>query len=73
MYVCAVLCCVALSVECDDWVEHRVLVVQRDTFANFFHDSEDFVNVFLALAVLQWKMEDTQIYLTDLYPEGPFW
>jgi hypothetical protein len=61
------------SVECDERVEHRVLVVQRDTFANFFHDSEDFVNVFLALAVLQWKMEDTQIYLTDLYPQGPFW
>eukprot|EP01036_Dinobryon_divergens_P033044 gene33044-42754_t len=61
------------EVECDERVDHRVLVVQRDTFANFFHDSEDFVNVFLALAVLQWKMEDTQIYLTDLYPEGPFW
>lgn len=91
---------------CDEWVEHRVLVVQRDTFANFFHDSEDFVNAMLALAVLNWSLGPsssstsssfssadggssgsesgsgsgsaganlgTQIYLTDLYPEGPFW
>jgi hypothetical protein len=50
-----------------------VLVTQRDTFANFFHDSEDFFNVFLAMAILQWKGGDTQMYLTDLYPEGPFW
>lgn len=61
------------SAECDEWVDHPVLVVQRDTFANFFHDSEDFVNAFLALAVLDWKLGDTQVYLTDLYPEGPFW
>lgn len=61
------------AVECDEWVEHQVLIVQRDTFANFFHDSEDFVNVFLALAILQWNIGDTQIYLTDLYPKGPFW
>ena len=26
------------SVVCDEWIEHPVLVVQRDTFANFFHD-----------------------------------
>ena len=58
---------------CDEWVTHPVLVVQRDTFANFFHDSEDFVNAFLALAILEWKLGDTQMYLTDLYPEGPFW
>jgi hypothetical protein len=35
--------------------------------------SEDFVNAFLALAVLQWPLSSTQIYLTDLYPKGPFW
>ena len=52
---------------------HRVLVLQRDTFANFFHDSEDFVNAFLAMAVLQWRLKDTQVFLTDLYPRGPFW
>lgn len=23
---------------CDEWVDHPVLIVQRDTFANFFHD-----------------------------------
>ena len=89
---------------CDEWVDHPVLVVQRDTFANFFHDrfvslpvktslrmiqkchafsvhhnltdvpsSEDFFNVFIAMAVLEWKAGDSQIYLTDLYPKGPFW
>ena len=59
------------SVVCDEWVDHSVLVVQRDTFANFFHDSEDFVNVFLALAILQWTAGDTQLFLTDLYPQVP--
>lgn len=59
--------------ECSEWVEHPVLVVQRDTFANFFHDSEDFINAFLTMAVLEWNLGETQIYLTDLFPEGPFW
>ena len=36
--------------------------MQRDTFANFFHDSEDFVNAFLALAVLQWAPGDVQVH-----------
>jgi hypothetical protein len=58
---------------CDEWVEHPVLVTERDTFANFFHDSEDFFNVFLAMAVLEWKPQEVQMYLTDLYPQGPFW
>jgi len=48
-------------------------VLQRDTFANFFHDSEDFFNVFIALAVLQWPTSDLQVVLADLYPKGPFW
>ncbi len=58
---------------CSVWIDHPVLFQQRDTFANFFHDSEDFVNVFLAFSVLQWKPKDVQVMLTDLYPEGPFW
>ena len=28
-------------------------MMQRDTFANLFHDSEDFFNLFLTLAMLQ--------------------
>jgi hypothetical protein len=58
---------------CSVWIDHPVIFQQRDTFANFFHDSEDFVNVFLAFSVLQWKPMDVQVMLTDLYPEGPFW
>jgi hypothetical protein len=58
---------------CSEWIEHNVLLIQRDTFANFFHDSEDFVNAFLALAVLEWSRGDTQIVIMDLFPEGPFW
>lgn len=61
------------SYGCAEWIEHNVLLIQRDTFANFFHDSEDFVNAFLALAVLEWSRGDTQIVITDLFPEGPFW
>ncbi len=61
------------SSECSQWVEHPVLVMERDTFANFFHDSEDFMNAFLTMAVLKWNVGSTQIYLADLYPEGPFW
>lgn len=58
---------------CMDTVENNVLVMQRDTFANFFHDSEDFFNTFLTMAVLEWNLKDTQVYLTDLYPNGAFW
>ena len=61
------------DLHCDEWIDHKVIVLQRDTFANFFHDSEDFVNAFLALSILNWTPGDTQVYLTDLYPEGPFW
>lgn len=61
------------ELKCDEIIEHNVLVVQRDTFANFFHDSEDFFNVFLAMAVLNWPFSDTQVYITDLYPKGAFW
>jgi hypothetical protein len=49
------------------------MIMQRDTFANFFHDSEDFFDIFLGMAVLDWSKMDTQIFLTDLYPRGPFW
>lgn len=55
------------TIYCDEYVDHPVLINQRDTFANFFHDSEDFFNVYLALAILQWKSSETQIYLTGEY------
>lgn len=61
------------SVECSTWIDHTVLLQERDTFANFFHDSEDFVNAFLAMAILELKPRGTQLFLMDLYPEGPFW
>jgi hypothetical protein len=59
---------------CSEWIEDRtVMLAERDTFANFFHDSEDFVNMFLALSILQVKPKDLQVFLMDLYPKGPFW
>ncbi len=61
------------NVKCDEYVKHKVIMLQRDTFANFFHNSEDFVNLFISLAILKWKPGETQVLLTDLYPEGPFW
>eukprot|EP00607_Mallomonas_marina_P003658 CAMPEP_0182426666 /NCGR_PEP_ID=MMETSP1167-20130531/13178_1 /TAXON_ID=2988 /ORGANISM="Mallomonas Sp, Strain CCMP3275" /LENGTH=668 /DNA_ID=CAMNT_0024608273 /DNA_START=139 /DNA_END=2145 /DNA_ORIENTATION=+ len=63
----------ALHPTCEQYIDHNILMIQRDTFANFFHDSEDLVNAFLSLAILKWKLSDTQLYFTDLYPEGPFW
>jgi hypothetical protein len=59
--------------KCDEWIDHPVIISQRDTFANFFHDSEDFINIFLSMAILDYKRGDTQIFNTDLYPKGPFW
>lgn len=59
--------------QCHEWIEGNTLILQRDTFANFFHNSEDFVNVFLTMAILKWSRVNTQILLLDLYPEGPFW
>mmetsp|Transcript_5557 Transcript_5557/g.15531 ORF Transcript_5557/g.15531 Transcript_5557/m.15531 type:complete len:399 (-) Transcript_5557:538-1734(-) len=58
---------------CDVWEDHPVIMIQRDTFANFFHDSEDFFNLFLALLILKWEIGDSQVFLVDLYPKGPFW
>jgi hypothetical protein len=58
---------------CHEWIEHPVLFTQRDTFANFFHDSEDFVNTFLLMSILEFKPKDMQVFLTDLFPKGPFW
>ena len=58
---------------CDVWVEEPTLIVERDTFANFFHNSEDFFNTFIALAILRWPVNDLQILITDIFPKGPFW
>tara|TARA_B110000444_G_scaffold240900_1_gene256719 strand:- start:4551 stop:7082 length:2532 start_codon:yes stop_codon:yes gene_type:complete len=48
------------------------LIVQRDGFANLYHSSEDFINAYLALAILELSVADVQVLLTDLYPWGPF-
>lgn len=61
------------SPTCDVWEERPIIIVQRDTFANLFHNSEDFVNMFLALAIMQLPLRDLQILVTDIYPKGPFW
>jgi len=58
---------------CDEWETQPTLLIQRDTFANMFHDSEDFFNTFIALAILQWNTDNLQIIIADLYPKGPFW
>ena len=46
--------------------------IQRDTFANMYHDTEDFVNAFIALAIMELPLNGVQVFLTDLYPWGPF-
>ena len=62
--VCACVCvyvCVCVCVR-----------IQRDTFANMYHDTEDFVNAFIALAIMELPLNGVQVFLTDLYPWGPF-
>jgi hypothetical protein len=61
------------QVRCDAWVEQDTMVVQRDTFANLFHVSEDFINAFLVMGILQWSLNGTQVLVTDMYPQGPYW
>jgi hypothetical protein len=46
------------------------IIIQRDTFANFFHDSEDFFNLFLTLAILNLSLDDVVLLILDLYPKG---
>jgi len=46
--------------------------MQRDTFANLFHDSEDFFNLFLTLAMLELSLDNIVLLILDLYPKGPF-
>jgi hypothetical protein len=60
-------------VHCDAWVEPDTMVVQRYTFANLFHVSEDFINAFLVMGILQWSLNGTQVLVTDMYPQGPYW
>lgn len=60
------------GLQCDVWVDQPTLLVERDTFANLFHNSEDFFNTFLALAILRWPVANLQVLLTDLFPPGPF-
>mmetsp|Transcript_42238 Transcript_42238/g.99129 ORF Transcript_42238/g.99129 Transcript_42238/m.99129 type:complete len:693 (+) Transcript_42238:150-2228(+) len=57
---------------CDVWEETPSMIVERDTFANMYHDTEDFWNVFLTMGILQLARDNTQILLADLYPWGPF-
>jgi protein O-GlcNAc transferase len=57
---------------CQVWEDTPTLIIQRDTFANMYHDTEDFVNAFLALAILELPLKNVQVFLTDLYPWGPF-
>mmetsp|Transcript_27880 Transcript_27880/g.66394 ORF Transcript_27880/g.66394 Transcript_27880/m.66394 type:complete len:697 (+) Transcript_27880:173-2263(+) len=58
--------------KCDVWVDKPSLIIQRHTFANMYHDSEDFLNAFIAAAVLNLPLNNFQVLLTDLYPWGPF-
>jgi len=60
------------GLQCDVWVDEPTLLLERDTFANLFHNSEDFFNTFLALAILRWPVANLQVLLTDLFPPGPF-
>ena len=52
---------------CDETLPHTGIIIQRDTFANMFHDSEDFFNLFLTMAILGLSVDDVVVLLLDLY------
>ena len=56
---------------CDETLPHTGIIIQRDTFANMFHDSEDFFNLFLTMAILGLSVDDVVVLLLDLYSSCP--
>ena len=44
--------------QCDAWEDVPTMMVQRHTFANMYHDTEDFWNVFFSIALLKLQRKD---------------
>ena len=59
-------------VDCTTAETTPLLIIQRHGFANFYHDSEDFFNAFLALLITGLRPDQVRVLLGDLYPWGPF-
>ncbi len=59
-------------VDCQDIEDKPLLIIQRHGFANFYHDSEDFFNVFLALIITGLRPDQVRVLIADLFPWGPF-
>ena len=60
------------QMNCDTVEDKALLIIQRDSFANLYHDSEDFFNAFLALLITGLRPDQVRVLLADLYPWGPF-
>ena len=60
------------QVECQSIEEKPLLIIQRHGFANFYHDSEDFFNAFLALLITGLRPDQVRVLIADLFPWGPF-
>ena len=60
------------QIPCQSFEEKTLIIVQRDSFANLYHDSEDFFNIFLALLITELRPDQVRVLLADLYPWGPF-
>jgi hypothetical protein len=59
-------------VDCDVVEETSLLIIERDSFANFYHNSEDFFNAFLTLLITGLRPDQVRVLIADLFPWGPF-
>ena len=60
------------QISCESTEDKTLLIIQRDSFANLYHNSEDFFNAFLALLIAGLRPDQVRVFLADLYPWGPF-
>eukprot|EP00981_Chlorochromonas_danica_P003901 scaffold742_cov186-Ochromonas_danica.AAC.6 len=61
------------KMEYDEKEEKIVYLLARDEDCeNAFHSTADFMNMFLVYQALHLKVEDMQVMLWDLHPDGPF-
>ena len=60
------------ATKCTRVEEKALIVLKRDGFANFYHSSEDFFNIWLALLISELRPEQVRVLIIDLYAWGPF-
>jgi len=59
--------------KCDITVEDPVVIIQRDAWANLWHQSNDFLSTILELAVLRMNTKNLRVEVVDVAPRGGLW